>query len=115
MNDNITVNENANVTTGGTEVIIKDALIICQGGEIVGRLDARYDFKDLAPEYHQTALTMISRRTRLGMATWENLEQGARRLEHYEERLEKYNALTWWKKLTARKPSILDPENDEAA
>jgi len=110
----IEIAENHNVTVpGGTIVTIKDALQIVQGGKMVGTLDAQYDFKDLAPEYHFTALQIISKRTRLGMQTWEDMEMWDNRHKRYTERKAEYAALPWYKKLLTRRPWFYDDENDD--
>jgi len=80
---------------------------------MVGTLDAQYDFKDLAPEYHQTALQIISKRTRLGMQTWEDMERSHRQAERYAKRKAEYEALPWHKKLFAKRPWAYDDENDQ--
>ena len=109
----IEVTDSHNVTVpGGTIVTIKDALQIVQGGKMVGTLDAQYDFKDLAPEYHQTALQIISKRTRLGMPTWEDMEISRRQGERYKERKAEYEKLSWWERLFAKRPWAYDDEND---
>ena len=110
----IEITENHNITVpGGTVVTIKDALQIVQGGKVVGTLDAQYDFKDLAPEYHQTALQLVSKRTRLGMQTWGDMARSHRQAERYRERKEAYEALPWHKKLFAKRPWAYDDENDQ--
>jgi hypothetical protein len=49
------------VVPSTTKVKVKDAIVFKRGNHMVGRLTARYDFKDLPPELHQTALGMIDR------------------------------------------------------
>lgn len=64
MNDgNILVNNSGDNTiqSGSTVVTLNGILRLRKGSEIVGELDAQIDFKDLSPEYHQTALNMLMR------------------------------------------------------
>lgn len=110
----IEVTDSHNVTVpGGTIVTIKDALQIVQGGKMVGTLDAQYDFKNLPPEYHQIAIGIINKRTRLGMQTWEDMEISRRQGERYKERKAEYAALSWWRRVFAKRPWASDDENDE--
>lgn len=101
----ITVQGNSGVITpGGTEVTLKDALVLIQGGEIVCRVDAKYDFADIPAEHHMTAVNMLMRRRfRLAMPSREDHEQWQRALKARELRAKKYDALPWWKKLFADK------------
>lgn len=90
---------------GGTEVIVKDAVIIVQGGRVVARLDAKYDFTDLDPAFHEIVVNLLlGGRIRLGLPTEKMLRQG----ERYTERKAEYAALPWWRKLFTKKPWLYD-------
>lgn len=56
------------ITPGGTEVTLKDALVLTQGGSVVCRVDAKYDFAGIPPEHHMTAVNMLLRCREIGRA-----------------------------------------------
>lgn len=87
MNDgNILVNNSGDNTiqSGSTVVTLNGILRLRKGIEIVGELDAQIDFKDLSPEYHQTALNML---LRMGHELYLPIEE-PKAQEHKVEELE---------------------------
>ena len=93
------------VIPSGTEVILKDALVLVEAGVVVGRLDAKYDFKDLPERHHMTAVNcLMQRRMRLAMPSPEQLEQMDEERKEYRKFRDDFYALPWYKKLFARKP-----------
>lgn len=106
----IVVGTGSVIQATSSKVIVKDSLVFVQGGQIVGRLDAEYDFADLHPALHATALGLImQQRIRLGMIDPRVEEQ---REARYQQRLAEFNGLPWWKKLFRPKPGKYDAEND---
>ena len=93
------------IVPGGTEVTLKDALVLVQGGEVVCRVDAKYDFSDIPPEHHVTAVNLLLRsRVSLRMPSREDREQWDREHRAREQRDKAFAALPWWKKLFGKKP-----------
>lgn len=55
-----------------TKVILEGALVFEYGGQIVGKLNAEYDFKDLDPRFHWLAVQfLMSQRMRVVIPTRE--------------------------------------------
>ena len=49
-----------NIINNSTTVCLQDIVIFQRDGEIIGKLDAQIDFKDLAPELHGHAVQLLS-------------------------------------------------------
>ena len=104
---------NSHTIAGTGEIIIKDFFVYCKGGVPVLSLDAKFDFTDIPPDEHVwVANLLLSRKTRLLGPTDEAAIQMDHRSKRYEDRKTKYEALPWHKKLFAKRPGILDEEND---
>jgi len=90
------------VIPSGTEVTLKDALVLVEAGVVVGRLDAKYDFKDLPERHHMTAVNcLLQRRMRLAMPSPEQLRQMDEDDEKRQRRRDEFAALPWYKKIFA--------------
>ena len=93
------------IVPSGTEVILKDALVLVEAGVVVGRLDAKYDFKDLPERHHMTAVNcLMQRRMRLAMPSPEQFRQMDEDHKIAQKRRDEFAALPWYKKLFAKKP-----------
>ena len=85
---------------GGTEVTVKDALVFERGGEVIGHVDAVYDFAKLDPSLHHGAINLLLKgRIRLVLATKERMERKGHLHRIYEEKQTAFKALPWYKKL----------------
>ena len=101
------------VTIHSNQIVIKDAVTIVQGGEVVVRLDATYDFSGVDPRYHESIFALILRCNQLVMPTWDDLRRQQRRLEKYDARIAEFKALPWHKRIFAKRPWLSLIEDDD--
>ena len=47
------------VPFGPFAVVVPNALVLTDGGKEIGRVEARYDFSEVPPELHDTALQLL--------------------------------------------------------
>ncbi len=99
-------------------VVLKNALILLEGGTMVGKLDATFNFENLDPRLHQRAIRAFQ--THFTGVKIFGLSQGQieieqRRSARYWQRRKAYKALPWYKKLFTSRPWLYDLENDEEA
>ena len=61
MNDKYFTNAPMNnvISNHSTTVLLQNIVKFKKGNEIIGKLDATIDFKDLSPELHQSALQLL--------------------------------------------------------
>jgi hypothetical protein len=104
--DGAGINAHNFTVPGETKIIIADALVFKQGGKIVVRLNAEYDFTEVPPEFHELALRMLfsQQRIRLIVPTEAAMAEEDRRMARYHQRKIEYEALPWWKKLFKSPP-----------
>jgi hypothetical protein len=101
-----TVSDSHAVQLPGGKVTLVDAVEIIQGGIVVAKLDAEFDFTNVDPTFHLYVLNVLMTRCRvcLYLPTFEKMEEEARRSERYAQRQAKYAALPWWKKIFTLRP-----------
>ena len=49
------------IVNHSTTVLLQDLLVFKRDGKVIGKLDATIDFKDLAPELHESAIKLLNR------------------------------------------------------
>jgi hypothetical protein len=101
-----TVSDSHVVQLPGGKVTLVDVVEIIQGGKVVAKLDAEFDFTNVDPTFHFYVLNVLMTRCRvcLYLPTFEKMEEEARRTERYVQHTAEYAALPWWKKIFISAP-----------
>ena len=59
-----TTSSSNNIVNNSSTVVVKDVVSFKKDGQVIGKLDAEIDFKDLAPELHVHAIQLLQQMPR---------------------------------------------------
>jgi hypothetical protein len=72
------------ITPDNPTIVMDDFVTLYQGGKLVGQLGVTVDFSKCPSEYAQLMFNVL-RPMRIGMPTFEQMEEDSRRLEEMKE------------------------------